>query len=256
MIPLGAGRTLAEPPEIFVWQGPRDIRVGFWAAARATLDHATREFAGVEPATQARARQALVALKAQGVQTCIALTHAGCLRTNRPDPDDVRLLDSLARLGYDVVAAAHSHRLNGFRQLDRQSGRPAFCFYGLGSLVSGYVAGPLEREGLIAVAELNQHGEIIRLQGRPVHLDESGFGAIPSPQTRREILSRFRQLSIELADGSFEEKFYEDVSPGLLSLYSRDVRAAYRGAGIRGLVQKARRIRARHVRRLVHRFIG
>jgi poly-gamma-glutamate synthesis protein (capsule biosynthesis protein) len=256
MTPLGSGRTLAEPPEIFVWQGPGSIRVGFWAAASATLDPATTEFAGVEPATQARARQARGELKARGAQTCIALIHAGCLRTNRPDPEDVRLVDTLARCGFDLVAAAHSHRVSGFRQHGNRCARPSFCFYGLGSLVSGYVAGPLERDGLVVIAELNQRGELIGLQVRPVFIDESGFGVIPSQEIGREILRRFCQFSEELADGSFEANFYKDVSRGLLGLYTRDVSAAYRAAGVRGLVQKAGRIRVRHVRRLVHRFIG
>ncbi|MGH9640626.1 MAG: CapA family protein, partial [Bryobacteraceae bacterium] len=85
-IPLGAGRTLREEPEVFVWQGPADVRVGFWAAARASRDLAARRNAGVEPATTTRARFASAALKSQGATYSVALLHCGCLRTNRPDP--------------------------------------------------------------------------------------------------------------------------------------------------------------------------
>jgi hypothetical protein len=256
LVPIGAGRTLSEQPEVLVWQGPGDIRVGFWAAAKATLDPATESFAGVEPATHARARQAIESMKSQGAQACIALLHAGCLRTNRPDPEDLRLLDSLARYGFDVVAASHSHRISGFRQLGNLYGRPSFCFYGLGSLVSGYAIGPLEREGLIVVAGLSERGELTRLELRPVLLDETGFGNLPSPEMSRSTLTRFGQLSSEIADGSFERLFYRDVSQGLLRLYVRDLKTACRQAGIRGLARKVRRVRVRHIRRLVHLVVG
>ena len=256
LIPLGAGRTLSDPPEVFVWQGPGDIRVGFWAAAKATLDPATDSSSGVEPATRARARQAIESMKSQGAQTCIALLHAGCLRTNRPDPEDVRLVDSLARHGFDVCAASHSHRISGFRQLGNQYGRPSFCFYGLGTLVSGYATGPLEREGLIVVAGLSERGELLRMDLRPVLLDDSGFGNIPPSEMSREILIRFGQLSNEIADGSFERLFYRDVSQGLLRLYGRDVKTACLQSGIRGLARKIRRVRVRHIRRLIHSWVG
>src|SRR6202030_4240563 len=58
MIPLGAGRTTRDLPEIFVWKGPDSIRVGFWAAAAATLDPAKPTKVGVEPASPERARKA------------------------------------------------------------------------------------------------------------------------------------------------------------------------------------------------------
>ncbi len=67
----------------------------------------------------------------------------------------------------------------------------------------------------------------------------------------RAILERFRSLSKELHDGSSARLFYSDVSPGLLRLYARDIRAALRHAGIRGLAIKARRLRLRHVKQLV-----
>jgi hypothetical protein len=70
------------------------------------------------------------------------------------------------------------------------------------------------------------------------------------------ILDRFGRLSGEIADGSFERLFYRDISKGMLQFYLRDVRTALRESGLRGLARKAGRVRARHVRRLVHKMIG
>jgi hypothetical protein len=126
----------------------------------------------------------------------------------------------------------------------------------LGSVVSGYVSCAAEREGLIVVAALSERGELVRLEARPVWLDESGFGKIPSTEKKQEMLARFRSLSAEIEDGSYARLFYDDVSQGLARLYMRDARAAYRAAGVRGLANKARRVRMRHVKRLVHKVIG
>ena len=256
MIPLGAGHTLADPPEVFVWQGPGDIRVGFWAAAKTAVELSTVRTPGVEPASASRARRAAQALKRQGATICIALIHAGCLRTSHPDPEDVRRLDSIARCGFDVVAASHSHRISGCRQAEAASGRPSFCFYGLGTLVSGYVSAPAEREGLVVNVGLDASGRLARVEVRPVVLDETGFGTIPTTEAGARILSRFQHLSRELIDGSYEERFYCDMSQGLLRLYARDIRSAYQHAGFKGLVRKMRRVRIRHVRRLVHKVVA
>jgi hypothetical protein len=58
-------------------------------------------------------------------------------------------------------------------------------------------------------------------------------------------------LSGQIANGSFARLFYREISPGLLSLYMRDIQRAFREAGVPGLARKARRIRLHHVRRLV-----
>jgi hypothetical protein len=155
-----------------------------------------------------------------------------------------------------TVAASHSHRVSGYRTVAATRERPNFSFYGLGSLVSGYVSCDAEREGLIVVAGLNASGALVRLEVRPVWLDESGFGSVPGAAAKQEILERFRALSAEIDDGSYERLFYHDVSQGLTRLYLRDARAAFRAAGIRGLASKARRMRVRHVKRLVHKVIG
>jgi len=256
MIPLGAGRALAESPEVFIWSGPDDIRVGFWAAATATRDPSTLKKAGVEPATLARARQAHDKLGKLGARFCVALLHAGAMRTNRPDSEQVKLMDSLASSGFDIVAASHSHRINGYRRISSNSNSPSFCFYGLGTLVSGYANGPLEREGLIVIAGLNRDGRVTSIEVRPVALAANGFGAVPIPPQGREILDRFASLSREISDGSYERQFYSEISQGLMRLYVRDVKASFRAGGLRGLARKASRVRARHVRRLVHKVIG
>jgi hypothetical protein len=155
-----------------------------------------------------------------------------------------------------TVAASHSHRVSGYRTVAAKRERPNFSFYGLGSLVSGYVSCDAEREGLIVVAGLNASGALVRLEVRPVWLDESGFGSVPGAAAKQEILERFRALSAEIDDGSYARLFYHDVSQGLTRLYLRDARAAFRAAGIRGLASKARRMRVRHVKRLVHKVIG
>lgn len=250
-IPLGAGRTLREEPEVFVWQGPANVRVGLWAAARASRQFAARNTAGVEPATTARARLASDALKSQGATYSIALLHSGCLRTNRPDPSDAALIDAIASSGFDLVAASHSHRISGSRQITAGNSTPAFCFYGLGSIVSGYIASDPEREGLVVVAGFRVDGALASIEVRPVWLAQSGF-AEQSPAETLAILDRFLELSAEISDGSSARRFYEDVSPGVVPLYVRDLRAVFRQSGVIGLARKARRIRARHLRRLIH----
>jgi hypothetical protein len=117
--------------------------------------------------------------------------------------------------------------------------QPRFAFYALGSLVSGFVTCAAEGEGLIVVAGLSARGTLVRLEARPVWLAESGFGKIPSTEKKQDILARFRRLSAEIEDGSYERLFYDDVSRELSRLYLPDARAAFRAAGIRGLARKA-----------------
>jgi hypothetical protein len=155
-----------------------------------------------------------------------------------------------------LVAASHTHRIAGFRSLAAHTEIPSFSFYGLGSLVSGYVASPLEREGLIVVASLTARGDLARIEVRPVLLSASGFGTVPGAEMCDTILDRFRRLSSEIEDGSFERLFYRDISQHLLQFYLRDARTAFGQYGVRGLARKAGRMRMRHVRRLVRKVIG
>jgi hypothetical protein len=186
----------------------------------------------------------------------VALLHAGYMRTNRPDPEDVHLMDSLAISGFDIVAASHSHRISGYRHIKTFRDRQSFCFYGLGSLVSGYISSYLEREGLIVVAALTAEGHLVEVEIRAVLIDKGGFGQIPAEEDGTVMLDRFHNLSGEIDDGSYAKLFYHDASQGLVKLYLQDVRAAFHSAGVCGLSKKARRIRFRHVRRLVHKVIN
>lgn len=256
MVPLGLSRGLRCAPQIYVWRGPGRLRVGFWAAAKATREPAKVDRAGVEPATLRRAREALAAMELQGATFRVALLHAGCLRTHYPDPEDVRLMDSMARAGFDIVAASHSHRISGGRQIPVTNPRTAFCFYGLGSLVSGFAACPAEREGLVVVIGFSPEGNLARIELRPVEIGANCLGIFPSPEAGAAILNRFENLSQEIADGSFARLFYRDMSQGMVPLYWRDVRAAFHQAGMRGLARKAGRLRLRHVQRLLHKVVG
>jgi poly-gamma-glutamate synthesis protein (capsule biosynthesis protein) len=253
---IGSCRSTEQPPEVHVWESPQGLRVGFWSAAIATREPASRTQAGVEPASLTRGVAALDEMNRLGTRFRIALIHAGTLRTNRPEPDDVRLIDALARVGFDIVAASHSHRIRGHKLIQRDDGPPSACFYGLGSIVSGYVASSEEREGLVAIAGFDAKGEMTHLEVRPVLLNAAGFGTAPPRDDAATILNRFRQLSDELATGAFERMYYDEVSRGLGGLYLRDVRAAYRSGGIAGVAKKAGRLRLRHVKRLVRKVVG
>ncbi len=256
MVALGAGRTLAEEPEVYLWQGPGAVRVGFWAAAKSAVEFATAAAPGLEVAMVERARQALQTLRARGATACIALLHAGAEHTNYPDPEDVRLMDALAAGGFDVVAACHSHRISGHAiHPGGQGGRAAFSFYGLGSLSSGIPYTDLEREGLLVAVGLDARGAVARVEVRPIYLAGPGWGSVPSPEAAQAILARFRRVSSEIADGSYRGRFYGDVSQGLLRTQARDILTAYRQGGLRGVLGKFRRLRMRHVRRLVHRLL-
>lgn len=256
MTAMGLSRGLRHAPQVFTWRGPGRLRVGFWAAAKATRDPAKGNCAGVEPATLRRARQALVAMDSQGANFRVALLHAGCLRTHHPDPEDVKLVDSMADAGFDIVAASHSHRISGGRQIAGANHRPSFCFYGLGSLVSGFASCPAEREGLVVVLGISPEGNLARVELRPVEIGANGLGGLPSAEMHARIIERFRKLSEEIANGSFAHLFYRDMSEGMIPLYWRDARAAFHQAGVRGLVRKAGRVRLRHVRRLLHKVMG
>ena len=257
LVLIGAGIRVTDAPDVWVWQGPGDIRVGFWAAAKASHDVAHGRAAGSEPATSRRGKEALELLRSQGARFSIALLHAGLLRASRPDPADLKVMDAIAEGGFDIVAASHSHRIGGSKCMCMYAarGRPAFCFYGLGSLVSGYVASPIEREGLIVVAGLKTDGSLGSLEVKPVLLAPSGFGEVPSDEAGQTILHRFQQLSEEIADGSFQKLFYREISQSIVKLYFRDASAAFRASGLGGLARKTGRVRLRHLRRLAHGFL-
>jgi hypothetical protein len=255
--PLGAGQSLADLPEVFLWRGPGGLCVGFWAAARAARELASHKAKGVEPATFDRAERALALMKDRGVNFSVCLIHAGCIRTSRPAPEDVDVVRRIASCGFNLAACSHSHRIAGFEATpQRRAQNPAFCFYGLGSIVSGYIASHVEREGLIAVAGFDSGGRLAEVSVRPVYLPQSGIGEAASAERAEKILKRFRMLSAEISSGSYKTEFYREVSRGLLRLYWRDVRAAVQQSGIRGLARKAARVRLCHVKRLMHRVLA
>ena len=207
IVPLGTARDLRHAPEIFIWQGPNDIRVGFWAAASACHDLAcTLNYSGVEPATVARASQALDALKARGANFAVALIHAGCLRTNRPDPAESRLLDAIAGCGFGIVAASHSR--TGSAALESMASsppaRPSICFYtDLAALCRAMQPDPMELRRADRRRRLcSSCGRLVRVEVRPVILGQTGLGEIPSPEVGNMILKRFCDLSAEIEGGS------------------------------------------------------
>lgn len=251
MTPIGCGRTLLDEPEVLVWEGPARTRIGFWAAARGLSENATRNASGVEAATRKRGLEALAEMKRQDTQLRVALIHAGLEHTNRPDPHDVAFMDSLATLGFDVVAAAHSHRISGYKVVERPDGNPAFCFYGLGSLLSGVMYTPLEQEGILVVIALDARGGIAKVEGRPIQLEGAGWGAVPDLERGESISQRFLRCSEEISDGSYKRLFYKDTGKNLFRRQFRDVQVAIRQGGFKGLAQKLSRLRMRHLHRLI-----
>jgi poly-gamma-glutamate capsule biosynthesis protein CapA/YwtB (metallophosphatase superfamily) len=256
MIPLGSGRSLQEAPDIYVADTPLGARIGFWAAACNLPELASRTRAGVEPATRARASAAIGELKQRGAHLSIALLHAGIEHTNRPDPNDVALMDDIVAVGFDVVAASHSHRIAGYRSTINKNARAAFCFYGLGSLSSGIRYSALEHEGMLAVVGLDDSGDIAQIEARPILLAANGWGMIPGRRIAQQILQRFLDLSAEMADGSYERLFYRDTRKDLFRRQYRNLQAAYRTGGVPGLARILTRIRMRHVNRVLHKSLG
>ena len=252
MTAFGSGRCLQEAPEIFVAETPFGARIGFWAAARNLPELATRARAGVEPATTPRAEAAISKLRRRGTNLNIAFLHAGIEHTNRPDPDDVEFMDELIALGFDLIAASHSHRIGGHKARMKNDGRPAFCFYGLGSLSSGIKYSEFEHEGLLVVIGLDAGGEIARVEVQPIQLSAEGWGSIPDWCSAKAILDRFMMLSLEIADGSYRQGFYEDTGKDLVRRQFRNLRAAYQRGGLLGVAQILSRIRMRHVNRALH----
>jgi poly-gamma-glutamate capsule biosynthesis protein CapA/YwtB (metallophosphatase superfamily) len=253
--PLGCGRTLSDPPEVLVWKSPSGVRVGFWAAANISTHQASTTKPGTEVATLRRGKMALAALREGGAQCAIAFLHAGLERTNYPDPADVELMDTLAHSGFSLVAACHSHRISGYKLLETSYGKAA-CFYGLGSISSGMMYTPLEREGMVAVIGLNAKGELTRISANPVALTDSGWGAVPTPQQEKATLERFLTVSEHISSGSYRQRFHQDIGKGLFKGAFRDFRAAFRATGMQGVLQKFGRVRMRHLSRAIHAIVG
>ena len=252
MIPLGSGRSLQETPDIHIAKTPFGARIGFWAAACNLPELATRNKQGVEPASESRARDAISELRVRGSGLNIALLHAGMEHTNRPDPNDVALQDEIVKLGFDVVAVCHSHRISGYRRITGKEGRPAFSFYGLGSLSSGIGYSALEHEGILIVLGLDVGGRIAQVETKPIQLSTEGWGMVPAPARARETLDRFIMLSKEIEDGAYRKYFYRDTGKDLFYRQFRNLQAAYENGGVPGVARILSRLRIRHVNRVLH----
>lgn len=251
MISLGIGRTLFEPPDVRVVETPTGLRIGIWAAGRHLTELATHKKPGVEPATRRRAEEAIRLLNQQAADLRIAFLHAGLERTNRPDPDDVELMDQFARMGFDIVTACHSHRISGYRRVERHADKPAFCFYGLGSICSGVLYSDLEREGIVVQIDVGRSGGIARVEVHPIYLEGTGWGRIPLFGDAYTILKRFVEVSEELKNGEYRQMFYRDLKGDLSRSFFRNVQTALQKGGVRGLATKIGRIRMRHLNRLL-----
>ena len=252
----GFGRSLADPADVCIRESASGVRVGVWAAGRNLPDNATRGAIGIEPATRERAAQALARMDETKVHCRVAFLHAGSEGTNYPDPEDVQLMDELAALGFDVVAACHSHRISGYKKVQGKNGRPAHCFYGLGSLASGVLYSPLEHEGVLAAIALDANGMICQVAARPIYLDARGWGTVPSAEESRIVAERFEAVSAAVEDGSYREGFYREVSRDLMGIQWRDMRVAFQRAGLRGIFSKLTRMRPAHLRRLYHKSLA
>jgi Bacterial capsule synthesis protein PGA_cap len=252
----GFGRSLADPVDVCVRESASGVRVGIWAAGRNLPDNATRSVAGIEPATREPAAQALAQMDEAKVHCRVAFLHAGAEGTNYPDPEDVQLMDELATLGFDVIAACHSHRISGYKTVQKKNGQLAHCFYGLGSLASGVLYSPFEHEGILAAIALDANGVICQVVARPIYLDARGWGSVPSAQDSQVIAERFSAVSAAIEDGRYREAFYRDVSRDLMGMQWRDGRIAFERAGLRGILGKLMRMRFAHFRRLYHKSLA
>ena len=251
----GFGQTLEEPPSVCIREVGESVRVGIWAAARNLPDAATRSSIGIEPATRERAVEALACMGEGDVQCRVAFLHAGAEGTDYPDPEDAGFVQELAAMGFDVVAACHSHRISGYQKVRGRNGAPAHCFYGLGSLSSGVLYSPLEHEGILAAVSLDTSGAVCEVEARPIYLDERGWGTVPATEDGATILDRFQKISASIEDGSYSQMFYRDMSRDLMGTQWRDVRVAFERAGLRGILKKLARMRPAHLRRLYHKSL-
>jgi len=193
-------------------------------------------------------------METRGVRCRLALLHAGAEGTNYPDPEDAEFMEELAKMGFDVVAACHSHRISGYQTVRGKNGA-AHCFYGLGSLSSGVLYSPLEHEGILARISLDASGAVSEVEAQPIYLDQRGWGKVPSPQESEMILHRFQAVSASMEDGSYRQQFYRDISRDMMGAQWRDVRIAFERAGLRGILNKLTRMRPAHVRRLYHKSL-
>jgi stage V sporulation protein B len=251
---VGAGRTLADAPEVDLLDGPGGT-VAVWAAASRTNWPASFAERGVEVPSAERAARAVAAARASGARTLVAFLHAGIEKTNRPSPEDVKLLRAVADAGFDLVVACHSHRTSGYALVERADGSTGVCLYGLGSLASSVLNGADEHEGLVALLGLDADGRPARIAYEALVLGADGVAVCATGEARERVCERVERVAREVADGSYRSAFYGDTSGGFLWKQVRDTRAALRAGGLRGVRAKIKRMRPRHFRTLVDPFV-
>ena len=242
--PLGCLAHPADRPQAFIWSPNGRVKVGLWACSNFG-PAPTKTTVGIEEVSASRAREALSTLRERGAQCCIALLHAGLERTNRPDPADAARMQAFTDVGFQVVAACHSHRISGYAEIPAP-GTPAFCFYGLGSIASVCQYTPLESEGILAVLGLDEDGRLVSVEARPVALQPDGWGSAADGEAAEAILQRFTRLSEEIRTGEYQRLFYQEVSQSLVSHQLHDTLRAFQQGGCAGILQKLKRLRGRH----------
>ena len=252
---IGSPLVMKNIPEIKTVDLDGEIKVGFWAAflnAEPTDIGST----GVELATVERAKKALLNMSINGNVKCrIALIHAGLEKTFYPDPHEARVLHKFIECGFDIVVVCHSHRISGYSKiLNNDNLDPRFCFYGLGSLLSGCIYGDPEREGIIVVAGLDQNGRLAELEVRSVWLDGPGWGVIPDQNCGQRVLDRFEQISSSIQNRSYEKKFYDEINQNFSRRLLRDFLAVYQIRGFSGVFAKLNRIQPKHLKRLLNKI--
>ncbi len=99
---------------------------------------------------------------------------------------------------------------------------------------------------------LDEFGEIAQVEVQPLYLSTEGWGMIPEWSSAKTILDRFMMLSLEIVEGGYRQRFYEDTGKDLVRRQLRNLRAAYKRGGLSGLAQILSRIRMRHVNRALH----
>ena len=105
---------------------------------------------------------------------------------------------------------------------------------------------PLESEGVLAVVGIDADGGLASVEARPIALQPDGWGNAATGDAAEAILQRFTQLSEEIRTGDYRRLFYQEVSKSLVSSQLRDTLRAFQQGGLFGILQKLKRLRAKH----------
>lgn len=94
----------------------------------------------------------------------------------------------LIEAGADLVVGNHSHNLQG---IEVYRGKP--IFYSLGNFIFQDPHGYMEPESLLALADFSQSG--LRVQLRPVLINEAGFPELVAGSARNHVIQMIRDRS-------------------------------------------------------------